>query len=276
MSSSLKIISTPIGNLGDISERCRIALANETRFLAEDTRQFYKLLELLDISKEGKIVESFNDHDQSRVISLVERFYPQGNLCIVSDAGSPVLSDPAYPLVKEWVAHGGNIESIPGASAVTVALEVSAMPPIPFSFHGFLPRKPGVIQEYISALPCRTTHIFFESPHRIEATLELIAKCFPDYDVCVVRELTKKFEQHLRFIASDWANVKGRLVTKGEFVVLLRDNSGQNSNRISNDLGKLVTKYLDRPSSKLLAKILAQIDGSEVDDIYKKISFSKK
>jgi len=276
MTSVLKIISTPIGNLGDISERCRLTFTNETKFLAEDTREFYKLLDLLGISKEGKVVESFNDHDQDNVTSLVSRFSAQGNLCIVSDAGSPVLSDPAYPLVKQWVLQGGLVESIPGASAVSVALEVSAMPPIPFSFHGFLPRKPGAIEDYIISLPSRTTHIFFESPHRIQTTLELIARSFGDYDVCVVRELTKKFEQHLRFKASDWHKFKSSLVLKGEFVLLLRNTDTRSSSGPSKELAKLVSKYLEKPSSKTLAKILAQVDGSDVNDIYKKISFSKK
>lgn len=276
MSSVLKIITTPIGNLGDISERCRLILSNETQFLAEDTRVFFKLLDLLGISKEGKLVESFNDHDQNNVTALVSRFLNQGNLCIVSDAGSPVLSDPAYPLVKQWVSQGGIVESIPGASAVSVALEVSAMPPIPFSFHGFLPRKSGAIEDYIAALPNRTTHIFFESPHRIQSTLELIAKAFGEYEVCVVRELTKKFEQHLRFKASDWSRLQSTLVPKGEFVLLLRNNDAASCVGSSKELNKLVTKYLERPSSKTLAKILAEVDGSNVDDIYKKISFSKK
>ncbi len=276
MVSVLKIVSTPIGNLGDISERCRETLKSEVRFLAEDTREFYKLLELNGISKEGKLVESFNDHDQSKVDYLVTRFMTEGNLCIVSDAGSPVLSDPAYPLVKRWVEQGGRVESIPGASAVTVALEVSAMPPIPFSFHGFLPRKAGAIEEYISGLPSRTTHIFFESPHRIESTLDLVSNAFSEYEVCVVRELTKKFEQHMRFKANEWPQLREQLKAKGEFVLLLRSDDGQGSHGSSKELVKLVDKYLDKPSSKTLAKILAEIKGSDVQEMYRKVNFSKK
>lgn len=276
MTSVLKIISTPIGNLGDISQRCRETLINETEFLAEDTREFFKLLDLLDIPRDAKNVESFNDHDQDKVDYLVSKYLSSGKLCIVSDAGSPVLSDPAFPLVKKWVEKGGEVESIPGVSAVTVALEVSAMAPIPFSFHGFLPRKSGAIEEYIGTLPAKTTHIFFESPHRITGTLDLVSTSFPDYEVCVVRELTKKFENHLRFKASHWPKVKDSLVSKGEFVLLLRNESSPNTTGNSKGLTKLVDKYLEKPSSKTLAKILAQIKGEDTQEIYKKVNFSKK
>ncbi len=276
MESVLKIISTPIGNLGDMSDRCRETLQKETYFLAEDTRELFKLLDLLDIPRELKRVESFNDHDQSKVEYLVSKYLKEGNLCIVSDAGSPVLSDPAYPLVKQWVAQGGRVESIPGASAVTVALEVSAMAPIPFSFHGFLPRKSGAIEDYISELPSRTTHIFFESPHRIIGTLDLVSSAFPDYEVCVVRELTKKFEQHLRFKAKDWPDMKDQLHAKGEFVLLLRNETSSQSGANSKELLKLADKYLEKPSSKALAKILAQITGQDTQEMYKKINIDKK
>ncbi len=275
MTSKLKLVSTPIGNLSDITLRCRETFEQETRFLAEDTRELFKLLDLLGISREGKIVESFNDHDQARVENLVERFLPIGDLCIVSDAGSPVLSDPAYPLVKRWVECGGVVESIPGASAVTVALEVSGMPPIPFTFHGFLPRKNGAIEDYFLALESRVTHIFFESPHRIASTLDLVCEKFPSYDVCVVRELTKKFEQHLRFQADQWPTLKDQLLAKGEFVLLLRNNETTTQSN-SRELTKLVDKYLTKPTSKGLAKILSEVSGEEVSEIYKKISFSKK
>ncbi len=274
MESVLKIISTPIGNLGDISQRCVETLQREVYFLAEDTREFFKLLDLLGISKEGKVVDSFNDHDQEKVEYLVSKYLPQGNLCIVSDAGSPVLSDPAYPLVKAWIGKGGKVESIPGASAVTVALEVSGMPPIPFCFHGFLPRKEGAITEYISLLPSKVTHLFFESPHRIVSTLDIMSKSFPHYDICVVRELTKKFEEHIRFKAEDWENYKQAFVTKGEFVLLVRNEESDQLGS-SKELKKLTEKYLSKPSSKGLAKILSEITGDDVNELYKKLNFSK-
>lgn len=279
MKPLLKLISTPIGNLSDLSERAIESFKEGTFFLAEDTRELFKLLDLMGIDKKSKFVESFNDHDQAKVKSLVDKYFDKESLNIVSDAGSPVLSDPAYPLVKEWVNRGGRIESIPGPSAVTVALEVSAMAPIPFSFHGFLPRKSGAIKDYIGKLRSKETHIFFESPHRIEGTLELISKEFSSYEVCVVRELTKKFEQHLRFKATDWDLVKEDLVQKGEFVILLRNEGGDqnSSDDISNaELTKLAEKYMAKPSPKGLAKILSEITGENVNDIYKKVSFSKK
>jgi len=280
MTNKLKLITTPIGNLKDISQRCRETLEKEMYFLAEDTREFFKLLDLLDISKEGKKVESFNDHDQDRVVELVNQYFSQGNLSVVSDAGSPVLSDPAYPLVKQWLAHGGEVESIPGSSAVTVALEVSGLAPIPFSFHGFLPRKAGAITDYLASLPVKTTHIFFESPHRVVATLDLLSSLFPETDICVVRELTKKFEQHLRFKGNEWNEIKDQLIQKGEFVILFRTDQTSEGGDLSfnsslKGIEKLAQKYLERPSTKGLAKILSQITGDPLEEVYKKVNFSK-
>lgn len=269
----LKIVSTPIGNLEDISQRAISFLESCEAIIAEDTRNTQSLLKLLGIDVKGKKLIAFHDHNQEAALRLVKEILQYKNVALVSDAGSPILSDPGFPLVQEVIEQGGKVESLPGPSAVTCALEVSGLAPLPFSFHGFAPRKKEARSKFLQSLESNNTHIIFESPQRVEGLLEELSKAIPEAQVVAVRELTKLYEEVYRFKASDWPKVSENFKAKGEFVVLFRlENKAQNSSskgqNLSKEIEDLTDKYLSKPSPKALARLLASIKGAKVQDIY--------
>ncbi len=269
MSKKLFILGLPIGNIADVSDRLRASLRQQKIFYVEDTRNFFKLLNLLEIPSEGKIIDTLHDHNQNKVENIVKRYLPFEDICIVSDAGSPILSDPGFPLVREWLAQGGLVESIAGPSAALVALEVSGLPPLPFKFHGFLPKKKDAVSSLFQSCEDGVTHIFFESPHRIKATVDLLCSGEQELEVCVVRELTKKFEEHYRFSSGEWLNSEVVLKEKGEFVLLFHFKSGRDvSSGSRQEYIKLVDQYMKKPSKKSLARLFAEIKGGKVSEYY--------
>jgi 16S rRNA (cytidine1402-2'-O)-methyltransferase len=266
----LNLVTTPIGNLEDITQRAKAALGQADLIFAEDTRNTKQLLNLLGLPFGGKKIISFHDHKQENLEKFVAQIESAIFPVLVSDAGSPILSDPGFPLVKEVIARGGDVASIGGVSAVTAALELSGLPPQPFSFHGFLGRKSGEITSKLeSCYSSGGTHIFFESPHRIQSTLELIAKNFPEFEVAVAREISKKFESVYRFKASEFD--ASHLVLKGEFVIVLYHRVSEESGA-SKDLKKLADAYMNKSSSKNLAKLLAAITGEKTSDVYSRLN----
>jgi 16S rRNA (cytidine1402-2'-O)-methyltransferase len=262
----LILLTTPIGNIADSSVRLREYLSQTGVYFVEDTRKFYQLLELLGLEKEGKKVIVFNDHKQSNLGYFLEMIKENGVAYLLSDAGSPIISDPAYPLVKAVIDAGGDVESIPGASAVTMALELSALPPTPFTFHGFLPRKSSELKRLFSSIPSKVTHLFFESPKRITTTLEIVGECLPNSSIVVVRELTKKFEEHYRFLGKDATDMAQKITTKGEFVLLVHHEEELFYG--DSELQALAQSYLERQSPKSLAKVLASILDKSTSDVY--------
>ena len=266
MSKTLFLLGLPIGNMGDVSQRLNDALIQGINFYVEDTRNFIKVLNLLEIKVEGKSIQAFHEHNQERVDQIVEKHINKEDIYLASDAGSPVLSDPAFPLVRAWIRAGGRVETIPGASAVLTALEVSGLAPLPFKFHGFCARKKEAIESYFSKCEGETTHIFFESPHRIVSTVDALVRVFPESNICVVREITKKFEEHYRFSGSEWINGNISLKDKGEFVLLFQHSLETRSGL--QEIEKLADTYLEKPSKKSLARLFAEIKGGKTSDYY--------
>lgn len=269
----LIMLTTPIGNVGDCSSRLIEHLTGGELFFVEDTRRFYQLLDILNIDKSQKKVVVFNDHKQETVSYCLELLQKYEVGYIASDAGSPILSDPAFPLVKAVIDQEGKLESIPGASAALVALEVSGLPPSPFMFHGFLPRQQGEIAKVFSSLPGQVTHCFFESPNRLAKTLALISEHRGESDVVVVRELTKKFEEHYRFRGHVGKEFCDNIHFKGEFVLLIRPDDEVVTN--GGKYEELARDYMKKPSSKKLAKLLAGILNEKTETIYNDLNIKK-
>ncbi len=271
--ANLFLITLPIGNLGDLTERAKSILQERPRFIAEDTRKLMDFLKRAGIDTSSKEIISFHDQSDERKIARLGDNLDRGeDLFLVSDAGSPIISDPAYPLVREALSRGHEIQSVPGVSAVTVALELSGLPPHPFYFHGFISRekekKKNTFAE-ISAL--KGTHIFFESPQRIENTLEILSKELPDSGVAVCRELTKTFESVYRFKASEFD--KSQITYKGEFVFLVNVDKQSSAGQVTGKLTELVEQYLNgKRSTKMLAKIFAEITNENSKEIYSRLS----
>ena len=197
--STLYVIPTPIGNLKDITYRAVEVLKSLDVILSEDTRVTAKLLRLLEIDYKGKKLVSFFEHSEKKRIPEVLSALNDGfDLGLVTDAGTPVLSDPGYKLLREIRKAGHKIDVLPGATSITTALVASTLPPDKFMYLGYLPRKTGEITKFLSFISkadIKCTYIAFESPHRIVKTLELMHSIFEDkVQVAVCKELTKLHE----------------------------------------------------------------------------------
>jgi 16S rRNA (cytidine1402-2'-O)-methyltransferase len=198
----LYIVATPIGNLGDITLRARDCLAGVDTIACEDTRHSGVLLQHLGIRKP---LLSIHEHNEaSRSAQLIGELQTGRSAAYISDAGMPGVSDPGQRLVNACIRAGVTVEVIPGPSAVTTALIGSGFPADAFFFGGFLPVKSGQRERALTkALEREETTVFFESPHRIDGTLEMLARIAPESLICVARELTKKFEEFRRGSAAE-------------------------------------------------------------------------
>lgn len=218
----VQLIGTPIGNLGDISFRAVECLREADVIACEDTRHSSRLLSHLEIS--GKELVALHDHNEKeRASGLVERAVQGDRIVFLSDAGTPTISDPGYRLVNACIAADVPVEVIPGPSAVITALAGSGLPTDAFYFGGFLPVKSGKRRNEIEMALARVeTSLFFESPHRIGKTLGVLAELDSEREVCVARELTKKFETYHRGSAGELADEFSEKKAKGEITLVIR------------------------------------------------------
>lgn len=216
---SLYIVSTPIGNLEDISARALAVLGGVDLIAAEDTRTTGFLLKHFGIKK--PMVSYFSYNEQRRIPELVEKLKMGHALAVVSDAGTPAISDPAARLISAAVEAGIPVVAIPGATAILPALIVSGISPRSFVFEGFLPVKKGRMTKLAVLATEPRTIILYESPHRLLRTLDDLKKSLGDRKVSVARELTKKFEEIVRGRLSDViAHFQVKNV-RGEFVLVI-------------------------------------------------------
>jgi 16S rRNA (cytidine1402-2'-O)-methyltransferase len=189
----LQVIATPIGNLADLSARARAALEGADLIAAEDTRHTLALLKAFGIAK--PLISLHGHNESQRVPQLLARLEAGETVALVSDAGTPLLSDPGFELVQRAAQTGIRVESIPGPSAITAALAVAGLPTARFCFEGFLPARAAERRTALAGLAQETrTLVFFEAPHRIAATLHDMAAEFGARAAVVARELTKAHE----------------------------------------------------------------------------------
>ena len=220
MAGRLLIVSTPIGNLGDLSPRARAAFAEADLVACEDTRYTGRLLHDLEIRK--PLVSLHEHNERQRVPRLLAALEAGETIAIASDAGTPLLSDPGFVLVREALAAGARVEAVPGPSALLAALVVSGLPPQPFTFAGFPPPKTGKRRAFYRALATlEHTVIVFESPHRLLASLEDALAELGERPAAIARELTKLHEETLRGPLSELlAALRLRPTLKGEYVLV--------------------------------------------------------
>lgn len=224
MAGTLYLVSTPIGNLEDLTYRAVRILKEVAAIACEDTRQARKLLDHYSISTPTL---SYHDHNESsRTSQLCDRLEAGESLALISDAGTPLVSDPGYRFVKEAAARLIPVVPIPGASSVMAALAASGLPTDSFTFVGFLPPKTGARQRlFASWAGTEETIIAFEAPHRIVESLQELAAILPDRPVVVARELTKLYEEFLRGTATQVsAAVTARGGVRGEITLLIGKN----------------------------------------------------
>jgi 16S rRNA (cytidine1402-2'-O)-methyltransferase len=276
--ASLILLTLPIGNKGDITLRGKKVLEEECLFFVEDTRSFKSFLDVLEISLEGKEVFSLHDHsDQKKLNQVLDALQEGKTVVYASEAGSPVISDPAHPLLVKCQEHGIEWDSFSGVTAPIVALELSGLPPYPFSFHGFLPKeKEKRSKKFLELAQRKGTHIFFESPYRIEDSIKILAKALPETQICVARELTKKFQSIHRFKAQDHLGAIKKIKIKGEFVLLFHnkiDGSSEQSSAEMQKYQKLAQAYLEQGGSKkALSKLIGGLLNLSPKEVYNKLN----
>ena len=215
----LNVVSTPIGNLEDISTRAITTLTNSDIIVAEDTRHTKKLLNHYNISA---FIISYFEHNKHQQIPKILNFLKEGkSISLVSDAGTPGISDPAYKLVRQAINENIKIQSVPGASSVLAALIPSGLPTDRFIFEGFLPPKKGRKKILDDLSKFDGTVIFFENPKRLHRTLNDILVSFGERPCVLARELTKIHEEFLRDNISNMISNIDNISLKGEMVVLI-------------------------------------------------------
>lgn len=216
----LYVVATPIGNLGDVTARALEVLKTVDLVAAEDTRHSGILLKHYNINKP---LISFHEHNEAmRTAQLVERLAAGENIAVITDAGIPGVSDPGARLVRECIKRELPLTIVPGPSSVLTALVGSGFSTEKFFFGGFLPIKSGQRERELRAAAIRDeTSIYFESPHRLIKTLTAGAEIFQNRQLCVARELTKKFEEFRRGTASELLNHYEAHRPKGEIVLLI-------------------------------------------------------
>jgi 16S rRNA (cytidine1402-2'-O)-methyltransferase len=217
---TLYLVATPIGNLEDITLRALRTLKECDVIAAEDTRHTGKLLKHFEISK--PLISYFQFNEAKRSEQIIERLRRGEKVALVTDAGTPGISDPGERVVKAVIAAGLRVEPIPGPSAVIAALTASGLSTDEFHFVGFLPHKSGQRRTQLERLKTASgTLVLYESPYRVEKLLAELAEIFPERRVVFARELTKKFEEFLRGTPVEIITQIGKRTLKGEFVVLV-------------------------------------------------------
>ena len=219
----LYIVATPIGNLADITLRAIETLKSVGLVVCEDTRVTGKLLKHFEIEKPMIAINDFNE--VKKVPSVCQHLLAGGDVALVSDAGTPLISDPGFKLVREAIEKGIKVESIPGPSSPIAALTVSGLPPDKFTFVGYLPKKDAKRKKLLEDLKksrqiIKSTIIAFESPYRLLKTLEDIRAVFGDIEVVVCRELTKMHEEIFRGYISESEDHFSKADPKGELTLL--------------------------------------------------------
>ena len=223
----LFVIGTPIGNLEDITLRAISTLKNVDIILAEDTRNSKKILNAHNIDTK---MMSYHDHSSEKEIKKIVDFLLDGKqLALISDAGTPTISDPGYRLIRDCIRNEIGIVPIPGVSSITAAISVSGLPSDSFTFVGFLPQKKGRLKKIKELQKLDNTIILFESPFRLEKTLNQLLEHLGDRAVVVGRELTKLYEEVIRGNLSDIIMHFSKSKVKGEIVIMI----GKDDDRIN-------------------------------------------
>ncbi len=268
MGGVLYLVGTPIGNLGDLSERARETLSSVALVAAEDTRRSGRLLRGLDIRK--PLVSMFEGNEEQRAAELVERLEAGEDVAVVTDGGMPSISDPGYRVVQLALEHGIDVRVVPGPSAAIAALVLSGLPTDRFVFEGFLPRRPGDRGRRLQALQHDPrTIVFFESPRRLPTLLGAIVATWGDRRVAVCREMTKLHEEVLRGRAGEVLEAIGDRQLKGEVAVVVegeRDPDPPDLAALLTEVRGLVEQGM---RTRDAARAVAERHGASANELYR-------
>lgn len=262
----LYLVPTPIGNMEDMTFRAINVLKEVSVIFAEDTRVTRNLMNYFDIS--NKLI-SLHDHNEDQVKEKVFNYLKEGNsVAIVTDRGTPIISDPGYKTVKYISDNGFRVVGLPGACAFVPALIMSGIAPQPFTFYGFLDSKTEKRRKELEKLKfIENTIIFYEAPHRIYKTMEMIFEVFGDREVSLSREISKKFESIYR------GNISSLLPTlediKGEFVIVVEGFKNNNIEDNNLSIIEQIDFYIENGMSTMEAiKTVSKERSMKKNDVY--------
>ncbi len=271
MSGTLFVVATPIGNLDDLPPRARQTLDDVDRIAAEDTRRTRRLLSHFGIKTS---LFSLHEHNEEQVVAaLIDALVDGKSIALVSDAGTPLISDPGYRLVRAAHEHGIRVVPVVGASAVTAALSVAGLPTDRFCFEGFLPARQDIRRERLTHLAAESrTIVLYESVHRVhDCLVDLVAIFGGDRPAFIGRELTKLHEQCIRATLGELlCQVRDEtIVGKGEFVIVVAGSRGAAAPSIDTD--RLLLELTPHLSAKDVAKIVSRVTGEGRNALYRRL-----
>ena len=265
----LIVCPTPIGNLEDVTLRVLAALREADVVACEDTRRTRILLDRYGVA--GRLVSYHEHNERARSDELVERMRQGAVVALVSDAGMPLVSDPGLILVRACVAAGLGVEVLPGPSAALSALVASALPAEHWRFVGFLPRKRGELERVLASIE---TLVAFESPHRLAASLQVLAGMHPDRQVAVCRELTKVHEEVVRGSAADLAARYAAQTPRGEIVLVVGPAPDPPPNDLGPALAALQRLVQAGAKPRPAAAVVSELTGVSANDLYRALTKS--
>ena len=267
LAPGLYLVATPIGNLRDITLRALDVLNAADLVLAEDTRVAGKLLSAFGLKKK---LERYDEHAAERATpKVLEALAQGGRVALVSDAGTPLVSDPGYRIAREAIAEGHKVYPIPGASALLAGLTVAGLPSDRFLFAGFPPPKSAARKTFLEELAgLRATLVFFEGGSRVAASLKDMAQVFGPREACVARELTKLYETVVRGPLDQLAADKAFVAPKGEFVIVV--GPGRTEAATAADADQALTEALTRLGTADAAAEVAKALGLPRRDLYRR------
>jgi 16S rRNA (cytidine1402-2'-O)-methyltransferase len=265
MPGRLTVCPTPIGNLEDLSDRARRALAEADVVACEDTRRTGLLYERLDLPR-PRLVSNHEGNEAERARQLAQAIERGAKVALISDAGTPAISDPGFRLIQACIDRGLEIEVLPGPSAVTTALVASGLPTDRWRFEGFLPRRAGELERVLGG---GETVVAFESPRRLPDSLAALAALAPDRPAAVCRELTKMHEEIIRGTLAELAR-RFRSEVKGEIVVVIGPAAGRTASApdiaFAVDALRRLVQSGARP--RAAASVVAALTGTRANDLY--------
>ena len=270
MSGELFIVATPIGNLDDITLRAIETLRSADLIAAEDTRHSRGLLNHLGIDRPLLSLHEHNEH--ARVAQVIERLRKGQRVALVSDAGTPLISDPGYPLVNAVVEAGFKVTPVPGASSVITALSAAGLPTDSFCFHGFLSHKEKERARRLEHIGRQSgTQVLFESTHRLMSLLRQVEQLLPQHQLVVAKELTKRHERFIRGSAQQCLAELERDsdLQKGEFVLLLYRAPGADADDDQTEALRLLAMLLQHMPLNQAVQITSSYSGLKRNKLYR-------
>ena len=268
MSGRLFVVGTPIGNLGDLTERARETLGRVDLVAAEDTRRTGRLLARLGIDAE--MISLFEGNEARRTETVLDALRAGRDVALVADAGMPGVSDPGHPLVRACVAEGIPVTVVPGPSAVTAALVLSGLPTDRFVFEGFLPRTAGARRARLRALAGDPrTVVLFESPRRIATLLHEVLAELGDRPAALIREITKLHEEAIRGTVSEVLAALGDREPKGEIVLVMGGDRGSAAPDLAEMVEEARALVVAGARKRDAAADVAKRHGASTNEIYR-------